>query len=145
MLCPLKAIFFLVRFRRRYSIAWDDSPLRELRPADDGTVLRAVDTSAAVRLPPGAWSRPALDADLLAPCLAVPVCSDSLGVIAILLLGPHENGNDIDQDESNMLEELVKRAAAGYERVAFTLLNREVTELRASLAAVTPHAGLSTL
>jgi len=130
-------------FRRRYSVAWDDSPLRELRPTDDGIVLRAVDISAPVRLPPGAWSRPALDADLLAPCLAVPVCTDSLGVIAILLLGPHENGNDIDQDEYTMLDVLAKRAAGGYERVAFMLLNREVTELRASLAAFTPQAGLS--
>jgi hypothetical protein len=132
-------------FRRRYSVAWDDSPLRELGRTEDGIVLRAADTFAPVRLPPGAWSRPVLDGDLLAPCLAVPVCGDSLGVIAILLLGPHENGNDIDQDECTMLEELVKRAAAGYERVAFMLLNREVTELRASLAASTPQAGLSAL
>jgi hypothetical protein len=132
-------------FRRRYSLAWDDSPLHELRPTDDGIVLRAVDTSAPVRLPQGAWSRPALDADLLAPCLGVPVCSDSLGVISILLLGPHENGNDIDQDECAMLDVLAKRAAAGYERVAFMLLNGEVTELRASLAALTPQAGLSAL
>jgi hypothetical protein len=132
-------------FRRRYSVAWDDSPLRELRPTEDGIVFRAVDTSAPVRLPPGVWSRPALDPDLLAPCLAVPVRSDSLGVMAILLLGPHENGNDIDQDEYAMLDELAKRGAAGYERVAFMLLNREVTQLRTSLAAFAPDAGLSAL
>ena len=82
---------------------------------------------------------------MLAPCVAVPVCSDSLGVIAILLLGPHENGNDIDQDEYTMLDVLAKRAAAGYERVAFMLLNHEVTELRATLSAFTPQAGLSAL
>lgn len=130
-------------FRRRYSIAWDASPLRELRQGDDDAVLRTADASAPVRLAPGAWNRPALDAELLAPCLAVPVRSDSLGVIAILLLGPHENGNDIDPDERDMLGDFATAAAAGYERVAFILLNKEVTQLRASLAAFKPQAGLS--
>jgi len=43
------------------------------------------------------WNRPGFEEELHAPCLAVPVCSDSLGAIAILLFGPHENGNDIDR------------------------------------------------
>ena len=55
------------------------------------------------------WNRPGFEEELHAPCLAVPVCSDSLGAIAILLFGPHENGNDIDQDECEMLSGLVTR------------------------------------
>ena len=82
------------------------------------------------------WNRPGFEEELHAPCLAVPVCSDSLGAIAILLFGPHENGNDIDQDECEMLSGLVTRAAAGYERVAFVRLSNEVTEVRASIAAL---------
>ena len=123
-------------FRRGPSIGWDGSPLRELRRDEDAVVLRSLDTSAPVRLPRDAWNRPGLDADLLAPCLAVPVCSDSLGAIAIVLFGPHENGNDIDPDECEMLSKLATRAAAAYERVTFAELSKEVAELRASLAAL---------
>jgi len=124
-------------FRRKHSIGWDGSPLRELRRDEDAAVLRSVDTSAPVRLPRDAWNRPGLDADLRAPCLAVPVCSEPLGaVVAIVLFGPHENGNDIDPDESEMLSQLATRAAAGYERVTFAMLSKEVAELRASLAVL---------
>jgi hypothetical protein len=123
-------------FRREHSVGWDASPLRELRREEDEAVLRSIDTSATVRLPRDVWNRPGLDMELQAPCLAVPVCSDALGAVAIVLFGPHENGNDIDQDECEMLSELATRGAAGYERVAFVLLNNEVTELRAGLAAL---------
>jgi len=123
-------------FRRGHSIGWDGSPLRELWRDEDAVVLRSLNTSAPVRLPRDAWNRPGLDADLLAPCLAVPVCSDSLGAIAIVLFGPHENGNDIDPDECEMLSKLATRAAAAYERVTFAELSKEVAELRASLAAL---------
>ena len=123
-------------FRREHCVGWDASPLHELRREEDGSVLRSIDTSAAVRLARDAWNRPGLDVELLAPCLAVPVCGTALGAVAIVLFGPHENGNDVDQDECEMLSELATRAAAGYERLAVVLLNNEVTELRASLAAL---------
>jgi len=123
-------------FRREHSVGWDASPLRELRREEDDAVLRSVDTCASVRLPLHAWNRPGLEEELQAPCVAVPVCSDSLGAVAILLFGPHENGNDIDQDECEMLSDLAKGAAGGYERVAFVRLSKEVTKLRASLATL---------
>lgn len=130
-------------FRRGHSIGWDGSPVRELRRDEDAVVLRSVESSAPVRLLRDAWNRPGLDPDLLAPCLAVPVCSASLGMaIAIVLFGPHENGNDIDPDEREMLDQLATRAAAGYERVAFAMLSREVAELRARLAALRGAAAM---
>jgi hypothetical protein len=70
------------------------------------------------------------------PCIAVPVCSDVLGPVAIALFGAHENGNDIDLDECEMLSELARRAAAGYERAAFVELRREVASLRHRVAAL---------
>ena len=123
-------------FRRGHSIGWDGSLLRELRRDEDAVVLRSLDTAAPVRLPRDAWNRPGLDPDLRAPCIAVPVCSESLGAIAIVLFGPHENGNDIDADECEMLSKVATRAAAGYERVTFAELSKEVAELRASLAVL---------
>ncbi len=124
------------RFRRRHAIGWNASALHELRPESDAAVLRGVETLAPVRLPRDGWVPPGLVSELQAPCLAIPVCSDALGVVAIILLGPHENGNDIDPDECEMLGQLATRAAAGYERVAFRRLREEVTELRARLGAL---------
>jgi hypothetical protein len=54
--------------------------------------------------------------------------------IAILLYGPHLAGNDIDQDESEMLQTLAMRAASGYERVFTHLLQQEVATLKTQLA-----------
>jgi len=124
-------------FRREHSMGWETSPLLELRKPEDAAALRSSDRCSPVRLP-DAWKRPGLEPELLAPCLAVPVCSDSLGAIAIVLFGPHRNGNDIDPDEREMLSEVATRAAGGYERAAFVLLNREVSELRARPAALKP-------
>ncbi|HEY1329335.1 MAG TPA: hypothetical protein VGI14_20545 [Casimicrobiaceae bacterium] len=122
-------------FRRTRSVGWDDSPVRELQRGKDDAVLRSVETCAPVRLPRDAWDRHGLEPEVQAPCLAVPVCSDALGPIAVAAFGPHKNGNDIDDDEREMLRELATRAARGYERTAFNLLNKEVTDLRAKLAA----------
>jgi hypothetical protein len=123
-------------FRRERSLGWEGSPLRELQREEDHTVLRSIETCTPVRLLADAWRRHGLEAEVQAPCLAVPVCSDVLGAIAIVLFGPHNNGNDIDKDEREMLGELAARAAHGYERVAFIQLSNEVGELRAGLAAL---------
>jgi hypothetical protein len=122
-------------FRREYSIGWEASPLRALLPGEDGAVLRSVDGSSPVRLPLEAWNRSGLNADEQAPSLVVPVKSAALGAVAIVLFGPHENGNDIDPDECEMLGKLAARAASGYERVAFMLLSAEIAELRARFDA----------
>ena len=123
-------------FRRRSAVGWDDSTLYELRHEPDAAVLRSVETCAIVRLPRDDWDGPGLEAKLRAPCLAVPVCSDVLGHVGIALFGPHANGNDIDEDECEMLADLARRAAAGYERAAFTGLRQEVTDLRTRLGAL---------
>lgn len=121
---------------REHSSAWSASALRELRPERDAAVLRSIEIAVPVRLPRDGWDSPGLATELYAPCLAVPVCSDALGSVAIALFGPHENGNDIDEDECEMLTELAARAAAGYERVAFVVLRQEVVELKDRLATL---------
>jgi hypothetical protein len=70
-----------------------------------------------------------------APCLSVPVRSGIPEATAVVLLGPHESGNDIDPDEREMLEKLAARAAAGYERVVAHSLRQEVAQLKAQLAS----------
>lgn len=121
-------------YRRGYAIGWDGSDVRELARDRDASALRSIETRAIVRLPRGGeWDGPESEARLQAPCLALPICSDSLGVVAIVLFGPHTNGNDIDEDECEMLGEFGRRAAGAYERAAFTSLEREVAELRARL------------
>jgi hypothetical protein len=123
-------------FRHQYAIGWDGSGLRELTPDHDGAVLRSIETSAIVRLPRDEWGRAGLEAKLQAPCIAVPVCSDALGGVGIVLFGPHLNGNDIDLDECEMLGAFAHRAARGYERAAFVVLREEVADLRTRLHAL---------
>ena len=60
-----------------------------------------------------------------APCLSVPVRSGITEATAVVLLGPHETGNDIDADEREMLDRLAERAATSYERVVTGMLRQE--------------------
>lgn len=122
--------------RRVYAFDWDDSRLRQLSPDGDATVLRSVETRAIVRLPRGDDERHGLEANVRAPCIAVPICSDALGDVAIALFGPHPNGNDIDEDECEMLRAFANHAAAAYERAAFVLLREETADLRNRLHAL---------
>jgi hypothetical protein len=71
-----------------------------------------------------------------APSLSVPVRSGIPEATAVVLLGPHETGNDIDADEREMLDQFAERAAAAYERVVTTLLRQEVAQLKSQLAAI---------
>ena len=57
----------------------------------------------------------------------------------MILLGPHETGNDIDADEREMLVQFTEHAAAAYERVITTLLQQEVAQLKSQLAALQPR------
>jgi hypothetical protein len=123
-------------FQREHSVAWEHSALHALRREEDAAIFRSIDTCAPVRLSENTWTEPSLETDLTAPCLAMPICSASLGAVAIVLFGPHRNGNDIDKDECQLLTEFGKQAAAGYERVAFVQLSEKVTELQANLAAL---------
>jgi hypothetical protein len=123
-------------FRRVYAVDWDDSRLRQLSPDGDATVLRSVETRAIVRLPRGDDESHGLEANVRAPCIAVPICSDALGDVAIALFGPHPNGNDIDEDECEMLRAFANHAAAAYERAAFVLLREETADLRNRLHAL---------
>jgi hypothetical protein len=52
---------------------------------------------------------------------------------AVVLLGPHETGNDIDADEREMLDRLAARAATSYERVVTGMLRQEVAQLKAQV------------
>ena len=120
-------------FDRVFATNWTGSDARTLVPERDDAILHTVETRRIARLPRDDWDAPEHDANLRAPCLAVPVYSDSLGAVAILLLGPHANGSDIDDDECDMLREFAQRAAVGYERAAFVALRQEVDGLRARL------------
>jgi hypothetical protein len=71
-----------------------------------------------------------------APCLSVPVRSGIPEATGVVLLGPHDSGNDIDADEREMLEKLAAHAAAGYERIVSRLLREQVAELKAEVKAL---------
>ena len=123
-------------FRRGYAAGWDAGVLTELRPGRDAAALRSLDTHTIVSLPRAHWDGPQLEAHLKEPSIALPIASDSLGTAAIALYGPHINGNDIDEDECEMLADFGRRAVMGYERAAFQGLRKEVAELRARVATL---------
>jgi hypothetical protein len=122
-------------FRRVFAIEWDASQASTLAAEHDADALQSIARRAPVRLQRTQWDGPDAAAKLRDPCIAVPVVGDVLGPVGIALLGAHQNGNDIDADEREMLAEFGRRAAAGYERAAFVMLREEVTDLRSRLSA----------
>ena len=129
-------------FRRsEYAVGWDKATTRELNLESDAVVLRVLETRKPSRLSQKEWHRPGLPAGVALPCLSVPITSEALDVAAVLLIGAHENGNDIDRDEREMLYQLAAKAATGFERVITNLLRNEVIQLRAQLLAEGRAAG----
>jgi hypothetical protein len=68
----------------------------------------------------------------------VPVHGGATESIAILLLGPHASGSDINHDERELLRSFASQAALAYDRVETETLRREVATLRAALAGALP-------
>ncbi|HXN99243.1 MAG TPA: hypothetical protein VN881_09230 [Candidatus Acidoferrales bacterium] len=124
-------------FRRtHHTKGWHASMKSELHPQSDAAALRSLELGAPVRLTPDTWNSSDFPTGMDAPCLSLPVRSEIPEATAIVLLGPHETGNDIDADEREMLDHLAVQAAAAYERVVTTLLRQEVAQLKSQLAAV---------
>ena len=124
-------------FRRsREAKGWGACPKTELHTKADATALRSLELGEPVRLSPEDSESLALPTGMEAPCLSVPVRSGIPEATAVLLLGPHETGNDIDADEREMLEKLAGRAAGGYERIVARLLREQVAELKAEVNAL---------
>jgi hypothetical protein len=123
-------------FRRtQHTRGWSPAMKNVLDPESDATVLSCLKADAPIRLAHEAWSSPDLPSGLEAPCIAVPVRSGVPEATAIVLFGPHQSGNDITPDESEMLERLGARAAIAYERVFTAMLRKEVANLKQQLAA----------
>jgi hypothetical protein len=113
---------------------------KELLPEQDATAVRSLKDAEPARLAQDASNASDLPSGLAAPCLAVPVRSGVPEATAVALFGPHQSGNDITPDESEMLERLTARAAIAYERVVTTMLRQEVANLKHQLAAQQPSA-----
>jgi hypothetical protein len=124
-------------FRRsKDAKGWGVCTKMELHPESDAIALRSLELGESVRLNQEDSESLALPTGTEAPCLSVPVRSGIPEANAVLLLGPHDSGNDIDADEREMLEKLASRAAAGYERIVARLLREQVAELRAEVNAL---------
>lgn len=124
-------------FRRTYdSKGWTASMKTELHAETDAALLASLEAATPLRLSPDGLYQDGQPAGLAAPTLAVPVKSGVPEATAVALFGPHSSGNDIDDDEREMLDKFALQAATGYERVVATMLRREVTRLRGQLAAL---------
>jgi hypothetical protein len=124
-------------FRRTQDTkGWNASMKKELRPDSDATALRSLELGAPVRLSQDDWGSLEFPTGMDAPCLSLPVRSEIPEARAVVLLGPHQTGNDIDADEREMLDHFAEQAASGYERVVTSLLREEVAQLKVRLAAL---------
>jgi hypothetical protein len=127
-------------FRRTQDTrGWTASMKKELLSEKDAAAVRSLKDAEPVRLAQDASNAPdqllGLPSGLAAPCLAVPIRSGVPEATAVALFGPHDSGNDITPDESEMLERLAARTAIAYERVVTTMLRQEVATLKQQLAA----------
>jgi hypothetical protein len=124
-------------FRRtRDEKGWNDSMKKELLPESDAAALVCLEVGEPLRLGHDDWVSPDLPSGLQAPCLSVPVESEIPEATAVALFGPHESGNDLDEDEIELLQKLATRAASSYERVVTHLLRSQVAELKSQLIAM---------
>jgi hypothetical protein len=115
---------------------WPETALGTLDENLDALPLSCLKTSRAQRLPRGGWQRSGLPDDDQLPCLAIPVHGGATESVAILLLGPHVTGSDINRDEQDLLRHFAEHAALGYDRVEVETLRREIRVLRDAHGAV---------
>jgi hypothetical protein len=121
-------------FRRsKNAKGWAACTKTELHTESDATALRSLELGKSVRLSQEDSESLALPTGMEAPCLSVPVRSGMPEATAVLLVGPHDSGNDIEADEREMLEKLATCAAAGYERIVTRSLREQVAELKAEV------------
>jgi len=144
-------------FRRTQDTrGWTASMKKELLAEQDASALRSLKDAEPVRIGHDAQDSPGqsndlppdqlldLPSGLAAPCLSVPVRSGVPEATAVALFGPHQSGNDITSDESEMLERLAARAAIAYERVVTAMLRQEVANLKQQLAVQQSSASVNT-
>jgi hypothetical protein len=122
--------------RKQDTKGWNDLMKKELHPNSDAIVLQSLERGAPVRLNPDDGDLPRFPTGTEAPCLSVPVRSGIPEATAVVLLGPHETGNDIDADEREMLDDFALKAAAAYERVVTNLLRQEVAQLKSEIVSL---------
>jgi hypothetical protein len=120
--------------RNQCTKGWNDSMKKELHPKSDAIVLSSLELGAPVRLNQEDCDSLRFPTGIESPSLSLPVRSGIPEATAVVLLGPHDTGNDIDADEREMLDQFAERAAAAYERVVTTLLRQEVAQLKSQLA-----------
>jgi hypothetical protein len=114
---------------------WPETAVDTLDESLDALPLSCLTTGRAQRLPRGGWRRSGLPDDDQLPCLALPIHGGATESVAILLLGPHVTGSDINPDERDLLHHFVVQAALGYDRVEVEMLRRELQALRDAHAA----------
>ena len=117
---------------------WPEQGLTTLDRNHDRLPLGCLARGVPLPIPRGHWHRPGMPPDDEAPCLAVPVHGGATESIAIVLLGPHASGSDINHDERELLRGFASQAALAYDRVETETLRREVATLRAALAGAAP-------
>ena len=124
------------RFVRTASIGWDKEDAHSLSEQDRLLVYLAGERQS-LRLSDVHWTDPRLPTGTAEPVLALPIFVRH-ELNAILVLGGHVTGEDLDADEIRLLEQCAVAAGAAYDHVEADALRRQIEELRQMIATMKP-------
>jgi hypothetical protein len=127
-------------FVREHAIGWDGAHLERI-DSSASMILQLQSSRGPVAAHDAVWDTNDLPHGLAAPAFAFPIFARER-VEAVVFYGPHASGEDLDPEEREVLEELMRSASAAYDHAAaeiarekFALLESEIAMLR-SLVAV---------
>ncbi|MFI5014673.1 MAG: GAF domain-containing protein [Hyphomicrobiales bacterium] len=120
--------------RMQPSPGWRESHRSEFAPESSATLQQLIATKKSIRFADLPRELEAIPSGAAFPALAVPIATaDRLYAVAVY--GPHETGDDIDPLEEEVLVELARQAARGYEHSEMMALRKEVASLQQKLGA----------
>lgn len=140
------AVFRLQRsglYRRASSYGWPPRTLRDVHPVDPLVADLMKEGERSVRLRNSRWATGPLPEGVAQPTVAVPV--RAFGRLhAIVLYGAHTRGDDVNNEELEVLEGLAHSAALAYESIEAAALRRQlgaVARMRTAAAGASTAGG----
>jgi hypothetical protein len=119
-------------FFRKPAVGWSEDQLQIL-PGDHLLVrqLRSCKIAEPLEVKWSPQLAPGMPTGLAFPSYAIPVEADE-ALAAFVLYGAHTQGDDINEEERDILSKFVAAASAAYEHVEVEKLRRRVRELESS-------------
>lgn len=122
------------RFERTSSVGWGKGTATALDD-QDRLIIYLAGERESLRLPNIHWNQENLPTGAAEPMLAIPIFVRH-ELDAILILGAHVTGEDLDADEIRLLEECAVAAGAAYDHLEADALREKIVELQHTLTSM---------